>query len=312
MNPIKWFRKRSAEKAVAGPLGDQGKFYYLMSYEEEYSELLPSVPDRNGALSELFLFRFWLTQCAYRLAKPEALSEDDILNSIIPNGMTLGNGMFQRINSVDIEEALGYELSELVELRFQMYDRDFISEKTASDPFALEAVSCSLAAQIFDDPSETAISYLAQKAQEQLDEIVSTWAGNPSRANKPASADRDLTASKSTSPSAAPDWLIVNEFGESKVFLDKSSVSKAGALATVNVLYDLKPSGKDQRNNKPVKQMIMREEYNLNQGKFRVHRIDFVYEDGTRSAPLMTNPEWKEASEGNAKTLAALHRLADI
>lgn len=178
MGLIQWYRKRNARKLASGPLGGQGKFYYLMYYEEEYSALVSTMPDSDEVLAELYLFRFWLTQRTYRLCKPDALTEDEILDAIIPNGMTLGRGMFQRMNGVDIEECLGEDFSEFIEDRFHAYDAVSISEKSASDPFALKAVSRELANHIFDNPSEGTIAYLTVKAEEQFFAIVAIWAGN--------------------------------------------------------------------------------------------------------------------------------------
>lgn len=110
-------------------------------------------------------------------------------------------------------------------------------------------------------------------------------------------------------PAMPKNWMLVNEFGDSKVFLDTSTIKRNGNLAFVGILYDLNPSGTDKRNNKPVKQMINSEEYDLLSGTFRVHRIEFVYDDGGYSEPLITVPEWAEATAGNAKTLAVLRHL---
>lgn len=307
MGLIDSFRKRSARKQASGPLGAQGSFYYLMSYEDEYGVVLSNVADRNAALAELFLFRFWLTQCVFRLCKPDAITEDEILSGVVPNGATLGKGMFERLNSVDIEESLDDEFSELLEDRFQTYDEAFIAGKTTADPFALESVSSTLAELIFDEPSELEVSYLTEKSKEQLADMVSVWAGNPVKARKSAPPSARTAPSK---PTKQTTWALIHEFGESKVYLDQSSVRATGSLATASVMYDLKPSGNDRRNNKPVKRMLMIEEYDLQRAKFRAHRLVFFYEDGTRSDPLEMGADWKDATDGNAKTLAALRRLA--
>lgn len=104
-------------------------------------------------------------------------------------------------------------------------------------------------------------------------------------------------------------WMLVNEFGDSKVLLDTSTVKRNGNFVCVDVLYDLNTCGTDKRNNKPVKQMINSEEYDLLSSTFRVHRIDFIYKDGRHGEPLITVPEWNEATAGNAKTLAVLRHL---
>lgn len=178
MGVINWFRSRKANRAATGPLGDQGKFYYLMSYEEEYSNLISQYSDSQQILAELFLFRFWLTQYGYRLCKPDAISDEDLLNDIIPNGLTLGSGMFERMNMISIQEALGDSIPELVEDRFHAYDSAIISGKSNSDPFGLGAASVTLANNIFDGPRAKTIAYLTKKAGEQFAKIFASWSGS--------------------------------------------------------------------------------------------------------------------------------------
>lgn len=177
MNPLSWFRKRSAPAKASGLLGGQGKFYYLMSYKEEYADFYEGLEIPDRVLSELFLFRFWLTQCGYRLCKPEELSKDEILKDIIPNGLTLGKGMFEWINSVNLERSLGENIVELMESRFHLYDSAFISGTCASDPLGLKNASVALANQIFESPSPSTITYLTKKAEEQFSNIFSLWSG---------------------------------------------------------------------------------------------------------------------------------------
>jgi len=308
MGIMQWFRNRKAQKAATGPLGDQGKFYYLMSYEEEYSDLTSKYSDSDQILAELFLFRFWLTQCGYRLCKPDAITDDDLLNDMIPNGLTLGRGTFERLNTISIEETLGESMSELMEDRFHTYDAAFISGKSNADPFGLGAASLALANNILDDPRAETVAYLTKKAEEQFAAIFSTWSGGD-KAKKPTSTAPPATSGSSPN-NKNQDWLLVNEFDGGKVLINKSTIKRKGDLTSVVVLYDLNPSGTDSRNNKLVKKMINLEEYDLAKGIFQVHRIDFVYEDGSNGDPLQAVPQWAKATAGNAKTLTALKRLA--
>lgn len=116
--------------------------------------------------------------------------------------------------------------------------------------------------------------------------------------------------SKHARPDDAINWIAVNEFGGSTTYVDSSSIKREGSLIRAYVRYDLRPSGTDKRNNRSVQQMFMQEEYDLISNRFRVHQIDFIYEDGTHSDPLSIVPEWKDASDGNAKTLAALKHIS--
>lgn len=104
----------------------------------------------------------------------------------------------------------------------------------------------------------------------------------------------------------ASDWIVVNEFGGSKIYVDRTSIVRKTSLIKASVKYALSPSGTDKRNGKPVKTMLTLEEYDTASSRFRVHQIIFAYEDGTMSDPLLAKPTWQPATEGNGKTLEFL------
>ena len=105
------------------------------------------------------------------------------------------------------------------------------------------------------------------------------------------------------------NWSVVNEFGGSKTYIDRASIQKNGTLIRASVRYALSPPGNDRRNGKPVQEMLMSEEYDIAAGCFRIHRIQFIYTDGSASEPLSTEPAWKPAIAGNQKTLEFLQGL---
>ena len=107
----------------------------------------------------------------------------------------------------------------------------------------------------------------------------------------------------SSSDAMAADWVVINEFGRSKVYVDNDSIERNGASARLAVKYVLVPHGTDKRNGKPVKEMLLLEEYETRTGNFRVHRIVFTYADGEIALPLETEPVWVPASGGNEITL---------
>ena len=106
------------------------------------------------------------------------------------------------------------------------------------------------------------------------------------------------------------EWVLVNEFGDSKIYVDKASIQKSGSIVMVSVRYDLNPPGTDKRNDKPVKEMLMLEEYNISNGEFRLHNILFTYTDESLSEPLSVVPTWSTATAGNLKTLQFLQNQA--
>lgn len=107
----------------------------------------------------------------------------------------------------------------------------------------------------------------------------------------------------------AHDWVVVNEFGNSKCFIDKSRMEKQGEIVRVLVMYSLSPPGTDKRNNKPIAAMLNIEQYDLRARSFRLEQIVFQYTDGTESEPLRTDLEWKPATGGNQRTLEFLQGL---
>lgn len=299
MGLTNWIKKKLGGKSrPISPTGDQGQFYYLLNYDEEYKELLSVLPDRRTLLAELFLFRFWLTQYGYRLSRSDGVSEDDLLGDIIPNGLTLGKGIFERTQRIDIEKELGDSLTSLMEDRFKAYDFAITIGKSPTDPFGMIFASMQLAKRLVDEPITELNAYLADKAKKQFIDITALHTGSKD------SAERVLGAA-----SDSKKWRVVNEFGECKTLVDESSIRTSGNRVRARVLYDLKPSGTDKRNNKPVRQMIMDEEYDLSQETFRVFQINFVYEDGSPCAPVKAEPTWKSATAGNKKTMEALRGL---
>lgn len=172
-----WLRQRKSKNALRTALGSQGRLYYLMKYDEEYRELIDSVSpeSKKFVLCELFLFRFWCTQFMYRICKPDGISDSDILEDVIPNGLTLGVGMFQKVHGVDVEDALGDELSALMEDRFQKYDQAFTAGRHTDPPFGRESIARALAAEIFHNPPQDTIEYFNRKIAAQIGSTISIW-----------------------------------------------------------------------------------------------------------------------------------------
>lgn len=107
----------------------------------------------------------------------------------------------------------------------------------------------------------------------------------------------------------AHEWVVVNEFGNSRCLVDRNSIEKRGEIVRVLVMYALDPPGTDKRNNQKVASMLNVEEYDLQARAFRVQQIVFRYADGTESMPLRTGSEWRPATAGNERTLIFLQGL---
>ncbi len=63
-----------------------------------------------------------------------------------------------------------------------------------------------------------------------------------------------------------PEWVVVNEFGDNRTYVDRASLQRNGSMVMAKVRYALNPPGTDKRNGKPVKEMLMQEEYDISAG----------------------------------------------
>ena len=99
------------------------------------------------------------------------------------------------------------------------------------------------------------------------------------------------------------DWAVVNEFGDSKCFVDRNSIDKRGDIARALVMYSLVPPGADKRNNKEVVAMFNVEEYDLRAGAFRVAANSFSVHGRNRKRAIGHGPRM-EASDARKSTYA--------
>lgn len=104
-------------------------------------------------------------------------------------------------------------------------------------------------------------------------------------------------------------WCLINEFGKSKTYVNTSSITRSGNTASAWIAYSLDPFGVDKRNGENVREMLMLEEYNLDNKCFRVYQSVFIYAEGTASAPIHFEPQWKPATNGNQATLEFLKQF---
>lgn len=307
-----WLKNLTGQKKQGSPTGSQGQFYYTIDYDNEYKELLAALSDRATALSELFLFRFWLTQYGYRLLKPKEVLEDDLLNDIISNGLTFGRGVFEHAHYVNIEKTLGNSLVALMEDRFKAYDHGVINMKDRDDPLGLLFSTVSLANIILNDSSTQFDIYLIEKTNMQLLDIATLHIGDRDSAERIIEAMTLLAAVKfpeTVKDGDDKEWLLVNEYGSNKTFIDTGSISISNHFVTADVIYVLNPYGTHNRSNRAVKEMQIREEYDLINEKLRTHSLSFTYDDGSTSDAMDTAQEWIDAKDGNAKTLSRLRQF---
>ena len=129
-----WPRKRNANDReavdIAGNVIDQ--VTYLMNYREHYDPIFQEAPEllTDKVLAELFLFRAWTTQFAYRMVA-DSRAHDALITETVSSCRYLGNKMFRHLHGFSIEEELASDLMDLIEGRWWLYDDVVIkSDKT--------------------------------------------------------------------------------------------------------------------------------------------------------------------------------------
>ena len=81
-------------------------------------------------LAELFLFRAWTTQYAYRMFA-HASTHDAFITETVSSCKYLGIGLFEKASGFSIERKLGDEFIELIESRWWHYDEVVVENKNS-------------------------------------------------------------------------------------------------------------------------------------------------------------------------------------
>lgn len=163
--------------------------YRREPYRKNYADILKLHRDPNIAVSELFLFRFWLSEHTCRLCPRYQANDEEALSApavstVPPPGWRAPAD----VEGVDIEAALGDGIATLLESRFDLYDRFFTLGRNASDPLGLKAVSLALACQLFEEPPPAILAYLTAKTREQFIAISRACTAETSQGSGTSSA----------------------------------------------------------------------------------------------------------------------------
>lgn len=111
-----------------------GEYFYLMTYQEHYEDFLEGLDNKNKVIAELFVFRAWTTQLGFRLFSSKPEISEKIIESIIAQGKQLGKGMLNMMEQVDIEQETNMQYMDLIDSRWQEYDKVFIDNKSSELP----------------------------------------------------------------------------------------------------------------------------------------------------------------------------------
>jgi hypothetical protein len=105
-------------------------------------------------------------------------------------------------------------------------------------------------------------------------------------------------------------WELAHEYGQGcEVFVDRGSIRSQGNRVRVNIKHHLVPPGTDNRNQKPVHEILFDKEFDLKEQQTCYHSLIFTYTDGSVAEPMLCEPEWVAADKG---TLAELNCVRAI
>lgn len=100
-----------------------GETTYLMDYREHYGSSFGETGTAlsNRILAELFLYRAWTAQFAYRMVADQR-AHDALISETVNACNHLGLGVFELTHGVSVEEELGNDFISLIEDRWETYD----------------------------------------------------------------------------------------------------------------------------------------------------------------------------------------------
>ncbi|MCB9197413.1 MAG: hypothetical protein H6600_03070 [Flavobacteriales bacterium] len=146
-----------------------GEYFYLMSYNEHYSEFLSGIDNKNKVIAELFVFRAWTTQFGFRLFSSQPEVSEEIIGQVFNQGK-LGKGMLNQLEQVDIEVETNREYVDLMDSRWQDYDSVFIENKNSETPIPTRQI-CGKLTDFCDIHDPMKFIWLCTDFIKQLDNI---------------------------------------------------------------------------------------------------------------------------------------------
>lgn len=143
---------------------DVVRSHVQVDYRCHYAEVLRLHPSPPVAIAELCLFRFWLACRVHRhAAAPDGIDADTGGARLRP---PRGWPLPLQAGGHDIEFELGSRIEQLVESRFDLYDRFFTLGRNADDPLGLDAASLALSYQLFVQTPPAILARLQVQTQQ--------------------------------------------------------------------------------------------------------------------------------------------------
>lgn len=146
-----------------------GEYFYLMSYNNHYSEFLNGIENTNKVISELFVFRAWTTQFGFRLFSSQPEVSEEIIGEVYYQGK-LGKELLNQLEQVDIEFETNREYDNLINSRWQEYDSVFIKNKNSENPIPTRQI-CGKLTDFCDLRDPMKLIWISTDFIKQLDSI---------------------------------------------------------------------------------------------------------------------------------------------
>ena len=148
---------------------DVGEYFYLMSYNEHYTEFLSGIENKNKIIAELFVFRAWTTQFGFRIFSSQPDVSEEIIGKVF-NQSKLGKGMLRLLEHVDIEIETNLEFIELMNNRWKEYDSIFNKYKNSEISVPTRQI-CSRFLELCDVNSPVKFIWICTDFTKQLEII---------------------------------------------------------------------------------------------------------------------------------------------
>lgn len=150
-----------------------GNYFYLMNYKEHYEEFLEGLENEERVIAELFVFRAWTTQLGFRFFSSQPEISEKIIESIIAQGKQLGKEMLKMMEQVDIEKETNLEYMDLIDSRWQAFDKAFIDNKSSELPIPTRQI-CGQLTEFCDIHDPTKFVWICTDFIAHLNQIKET------------------------------------------------------------------------------------------------------------------------------------------
>ena len=145
---------------------DLGCHFCSFDYRKNYSSLLTEAYNPALVISELFMFRSWVTQLGFRIFCSYPEITDRILYKVIEISIINGPGSLLLMHDVQIDRCIAGDYATVLQVRWHRYEDVFRGRQSREDQLASFPVCASVIAACGPpDPLHTmtlAASYLMQ------------------------------------------------------------------------------------------------------------------------------------------------------